>query len=53
MNVLQLNVLMVNLTVMVMELSVFMVRGRVMAMVIAPMAQMKLTVLLHPVKIKV
>jgi hypothetical protein len=45
MNVLPLNVQMVNLTVMAMELNVFMVHGHVMAMVTALMTQMKLIVL--------
>ena len=44
MNVLLLNVLMVNLTVMVMAQNVFMDHGHVTVMVTAPMAQMKLIV---------
>ena len=47
-----LNVLMVNLTVMVMELSAFMAHGHVTVMVTVPMVQTKLIVLLHHVKIK-
>ena len=49
MNALQLNVLMVNLTVMVMELSVFMAHGHVTVMVTVPMVLMKPTVNLKAV----
>jgi hypothetical protein len=53
MNVQILNVLMVNLTVMVMAPNVFMALGHVTVMVTVPMAQTKLIVLLHHVKTKV
>jgi len=53
MNALQLNVLMVNLTVMVMGLSVFMAHGHVTVVVTALMVLTKLIVLLHHVKTKV